>query len=114
MIACPRRSPRLARRGAVASDMTAYVISRLDVTDPAALAEYTQRAPATIAAHGGRYVVRRGAVTVLEGSWDPTLVIVEFPSVEAARRWYDSDDYQAVRREAFRGATRDLVIIEGA
>ncbi len=94
--------------------MPAYVISQLEITDSAAIAEYTRRAPATIAAHGGRYIVRRGAVTMLEGSWQPILVIVEFPSVDAARRWYESPEYQSVRRDAFIGATRDLIVVEGA
>jgi uncharacterized protein (DUF1330 family) len=93
--------------------MPAYVISRLEIEDPTMLADYLRRAPATITAHGGRYLARRPEPVVLEGDWHPTLVIVEFPSVEAARRWYDSDDYQVVRREAFKGARRDLVIVEG-
>ncbi|HEY3806385.1 MAG TPA: DUF1330 domain-containing protein [Kofleriaceae bacterium] len=94
--------------------MAAYLISRLDVSDPAAIAEYARRAPESIERYGGKYLVRRGDVTVLEGEWNPTLVIVEFPTVEAARQWYASPEYQAVRHSLFRGAERDLVIVDGA
>ena len=63
---------------------------------------------------GGRYLARGGAVEVREGSWSPErLVILEFPDVDAARRWYESDEYRellAIRQRASEG---ELVITEG-
>jgi uncharacterized protein (DUF1330 family) len=93
----------------------AYVIADIDVTDPERYRDYTARTPDSIARHGGRWVVRGGASHVLEGNWDPgRIVVIEFPSVEAARGWFESDDYQelaAIRREA---STARILVAEGA
>ena len=95
--------------------MTGYVIAQIDVTDQAAYDEYKQQVPATVAAYGGEFVVRGGAMDVLEGEAPyPRLVIVKFPSVEQARRWYESAEYAgplALRKSASRG---NLFLVEGA
>ena len=69
--------------------MAAYVIAEIEITDPEGYKAYTQVVPATIAAYGGRFIVRGGAAEVLEGEW-PSLrrVVLEFPSVEAAKAWW--------------------------
>ena len=94
--------------------MPAYVIFDLHVEDPDAYAPYREPAAASIAAHGGRYLVRGGAHEVLEGDWDvDRLVVLEFPSMEQARAWYSSPEYQEVapiRHAASRGPG---VLIEG-
>jgi uncharacterized protein (DUF1330 family) len=71
--------------------MAAYVIADVEVTDPARYAEYRNKVPATVAAYGGRFLVRGGPHQVAEGSWHPhRVVVLEFPSMEQARRWYES------------------------
>src|SRR5260370_25818288 len=90
----------------------AYLIANVNVQDPATFEEYRKQVPATIAKHGGRYLVRGGRVERLEGSWNPTrLVVLEFPSMEQARRWYDSDDYGGPQGSRVKGqgaASRSL------
>lgn len=94
--------------------MTAYIVSDIDVSDPQALADYVRLVPPVIERHGGRYLVRRGSIETLEGSWTPqALVIVEFPSAVEARRWYTSPEYQALKAQHFKGATRNLILVEG-
>jgi len=94
--------------------MPAYVIADVEVTDPATYEEYRKGVPATIAAHGGRYVARGGAVEVLEGDWIPRrAVILEFPSVERIKAWYDSPEYRPLRELRKRASNSRLVIIEG-
>ena len=94
--------------------MSAYIISNLDVHDEAKLAEYVKSAPGTIARYGGKYLVRRGTVTPLEGDWSPkALVILEFPTRAQAKAWYESSEYRALRQAAFTGATRDLILVDG-
>ena len=95
--------------------MAAYVIANVDVQDAATFEEYRKQVPATIAKHGGRYIVRGGRVERHEGSWHPTrLVVIEFPSIEHARRWYDSEDYRAPKALRMKCAVTDVVIVEGA
>ena len=94
--------------------MTAYVIAEIDVTHPDGYADYTKVVPATIAQYGGRFLVRGGAADALEGEW-PKLrrVVIEFPSVEAARAWWDSPEYakpKEMRRATSKGR---LILLEG-
>jgi uncharacterized protein (DUF1330 family) len=75
--------------------MPAYVIVDLTVTDLPTMEEYRKRVPATLAAYGGRFLVRGGAHQTVEGDWKPNrLVVLEFPSMEQAKRWYDSEEYR--------------------
>jgi len=95
--------------------MAAYVIANVDVQDAATFEEYRKQVPATIAKHGGRYIVRGGRVERHEGRWHPTrLVVIEFPSMEQARRWYDSEDYRGPKALRMKCAVTDVVIVEGA
>lgn len=74
-----------------------YVIVDVRVHDAEAYKAYTSQVPATMEPFGGRFIVRGGEVRVLEGDWTPQrAVLIEFPSVERAQAWYDSDAYQAI------------------
>nr|WP_246523300.1 DUF1330 domain-containing protein [Neoroseomonas eburnea] len=94
--------------------MPAYLIVNITVHDREGFEEYRRKAPAVIAAHGGRYLVRGGAMEVMEG--DPGLnrvVILEFPSMAAARGFCESEDYApliALRRAA---STAHIALVEG-
>lgn len=94
--------------------MTAYVIAETDITDPEQYARYMAASPAAIAEGGGRFVVRGGDVEVLEGDWrPPRLVVLEFDDVEAARRWYDSAQYRAVRALREGAGHVNMVLVPG-
>jgi uncharacterized protein (DUF1330 family) len=94
--------------------MPAYVIADIEVTDSAGYQDYAQQAPPIIARHGGRYLVRGGAVNMLEGEWSPRrLVILEFDSVEAAQRWHSSEDYAAPKALRQRTSRGNFVVVEG-
>jgi uncharacterized protein (DUF1330 family) len=78
--------------------MPAYVIALLEVTDPVEYEKYKAAAPATIAAAGGRYLARSGEA-VLEGTHDGRrAVILEFPTLQAARDWHDGEGYRQARK----------------
>ncbi|MGZ4419557.1 MAG: DUF1330 domain-containing protein, partial [Gaiellaceae bacterium] len=65
-------------------------------------------------AHGGRFVVRGGETAVLEGDWNPKrLVVVEFDDLEAAKRFYDSPEYQAAMKLREGAANLNMVAVEG-
>ena len=79
--------------------MAAYVIVETDVTDPEQYEQYKAASPVTIAAGGGRFLVRGGELVVLEGDWQPPrLVMLEFEDLEAVRRWYESEAYQDAKK----------------
>ncbi len=95
--------------------MAAYVIVDVDVTNPEAYKEYTSQVPATVEKYGGRFVVRGGRYETLEGNWQPKrIVVLEFPSYDRARQWYESPEYQAIRPLRQRNARANfLTIVEG-
>jgi len=95
--------------------MTAYVIGEIEVTDPGAYEEYRKQVPAVIAKFGGRYLVRGGRVEPLEGGWSPKrLVVVEFPSMEQALKWYRSAEYATLIKVRQKASLGSLAIVEGA
>lgn len=94
--------------------MPAYVIADVDVHDLEAYREYAALVPATLEPHGGRFLVRGGSWEALEGDWRPRRVVVlEFPSIEHARSWYESEAYAAAMAIRQRASTGNLVLVEG-
>ena len=94
--------------------MPAYVISDLEIRDAAAFECYRTLAAASIAQHGGRYLVRGGAAEAAEGGPPPkTLIIVEFPSMEAARAFYNSAEYQQAKAIRAPASQAQFVIVQG-
>ena len=94
--------------------MAAYVIADIEVTNPRAYEEYRPRVPATIEKYGGKYVVRGATVETVEGTWIPKrLVVLEFPSMERAKEWYDSPEYGEIRGIRFRNANSNVVFVDG-
>ena len=94
--------------------MAAYVIGDVEVTDPAAFQEYRNRVGATVEQYGGRFVVRGGRVNPKEGDWHPHhLLMLEFPSLEQAERWYNSSEYQPLITIREKAARTLLIIAEG-
>ncbi len=94
--------------------MAAYVIAEVNVTDPKLYEDYRKMVPATVEKYGGRFVVRGGAVEVKEGGWKPArLVVLEFPSLEQARKWYQSPEYAPALALRLKAANAKLILVEG-
>jgi uncharacterized protein (DUF1330 family) len=94
--------------------MPGYVIVNVTVRDPVRYEEYRRLATPTVAAYGGRYLVRGGPVDVREGTWTPCrLVVLEFPTMERARAWWDSPEYAPAKAVRQSCADTQLVITEG-
>jgi uncharacterized protein (DUF1330 family) len=95
--------------------VAAYIIVDLTVTDLPTMEEYRKRVPATLAAYGGRFLVRGGAHQTVEGDWKPNrLVVLEFPSMEQAKRWYDSEEYREPKALRLKASKANLIMVEGA
>jgi uncharacterized protein (DUF1330 family) len=94
--------------------MPAYLIVETDVTDPEQYEHYKAASPGAVAAGGGRFLVRGGEMEVLEGDWSPKrLVVLEFEDLEAAKRFYESDEYQAAKKLREGAAGFNMVAVEG-
>ncbi|KAA2242096.1 DUF1330 domain-containing protein [Salinarimonas soli] len=91
----------------------AYVIARVTVTDPEKYAEYVKDASAAIRQYGGRPLVRGGAYAELEGGARPRNVVIEFESLDQAKAYYHSPEYQAAIRKREGAATAEIVAVEG-
>jgi uncharacterized protein (DUF1330 family) len=94
--------------------MPAYLIVETDIHDPEQYEHYKAASPSAVAAGGGRFLVRGGELAVLEGDWQPKrLVLLEFESLEAAKRFYESEQYQEAKRLRDGAADLRMVAVEG-
>jgi uncharacterized protein (DUF1330 family) len=94
--------------------MSAYVIYTADVSDPDQYELYKAQAAPAVAAHGGAYIARGGAIDVLEGDTPRgRTVILEFPTMQAARQWYDSDEYQTARALRENAGRASAYVVDG-
>jgi uncharacterized protein (DUF1330 family) len=94
--------------------MAYYVIFDVTITDLAKYKDYMMQVKPVIEAAGGRYLVRGGVHTVIEGDWNPTrLVVLEFPSAEAMRSFYDSPEYRGLKAMRESCSRANLVTVEG-
>ena len=95
--------------------MAAYVVVEVEVHDADRYETYKGMVPPTLAAYGGRFIVRGGEVETLEGEWSPKrLVILEFPSAERAKAWWGSEEYAEAK--ALRQATAHsrMIVVAGS
>jgi uncharacterized protein (DUF1330 family) len=95
--------------------MPAYVIADVrDAWDADALVEYRRRNTDTVAAHGGRFLVRGGEHEPLEGDWDTQrIVVMEFPDMDAARAWWSSGEYEAIKPIRRGASTTNILLVDG-
>ncbi|MEH2476459.1 uncharacterized protein (DUF1330 family) [Nitrobacteraceae bacterium AZCC 2161] len=94
--------------------MAAYVISEVDVRDPAGFEAYRTMAAPTIAQYGGRYLVRGGQASLAEGGPSPkSIIVVEFPTMERLREWYASPEYAEALKVRQTALERRLIFVEG-
>jgi uncharacterized protein (DUF1330 family) len=92
----------------------AYLIGQITITNPEAYALYASQVPETITAFGGKYLVRGGHATQLEGQpQGERNVVIEFPSRERAEAWYSSDAYQSIINHRLNNATGSLAVVDG-
>jgi uncharacterized protein (DUF1330 family) len=95
--------------------MPAYIVAEVDVTNPAGYEAYRPLAAASIAQYGGRFVVRGGKAELIEGSSDPArIVVIEFADTDAAKRWYNSPEYQEALKIRLANSTGRVLLVEGA
>ncbi len=94
--------------------MKAFVVVEISITDPELYEEYKKLTPATITAYDGKFVVRGAKTESLEGDWNPQrLVMLEFPSVDRAKEWWNSQEYSKAKAIRQQAATTKMLVVEG-
>ncbi|MDQ2863137.1 MAG: DUF1330 domain-containing protein [Bacteroidota bacterium] len=94
--------------------MPAYIIVDVKIYNSIAYDEYKKLTPASIAAYKGKFIARGGATETLEGDWDPgRVVILEFPSKEQAKQWWNSTEYASARQIRQGAAITKMILVEG-
>jgi len=94
--------------------MAAYFVVDLEIFDADLMRDYRERVPDVIRKYGGRYLVRGGKFESMEGSWAPKrLVLLEFPNMEQAKRFYDCEEYRELKAVRMKAARTNLVLVEG-
>ncbi|MCG8352896.1 MAG: DUF1330 domain-containing protein [Chloroflexales bacterium] len=83
------------------------------ITDPAKIEQYKLGVLATVKQYGGRYLVLGGQCDCVEGSWQPVNpVLIRFPSLEQAYKWYNSEEYKELKALRLTGSNGDAVFME--
>ena len=93
---------------------SAYIIANVDVTNPEQYEGYKKLSSVAMKTHGAELCVRGGKVEVLEGDWNPSrVVMMRFPSMEKARAFYDSVEYEAAKQARHGAAVMRMIVVEG-
>ena len=95
--------------------MTAYIIVDIEVHNPEHYGEYLKQITPTVAACGGRYLVRGADSMVVSGDWQPKrMVVMEFPDLAAAQHWATCDEYAPIHAMRTQNASANMIIVEGS
>jgi uncharacterized protein (DUF1330 family) len=106
----------VAGRASGAQDVAkkGYVIAQIDVTNAQQYGEYAKRSPDIIAKYGGRFVARAGRTVTLEGpAARSRVVIIEYPSFERAQAFFESPEYQQIKKLREGAANAQFILVEG-
>ena len=102
-----------ATQQATEAPRRAYLLVQADISNPERYADYARLAPDIVTKYGGRYLARAGRTLTLEGPPARSrVVVIEFPSVDAAQRFYTSPEYTAARKLREGSATAQFVVVE--
>ena len=93
--------------------MSAYLIAEIEVQNADAYAEYTAQTPGLVARHGGKFIIRGGAATPLEGEWAGRLAVMEFPDRTTLESFWNDPDYRKIVGIRHKNSTGRLVAVDG-
>ncbi len=94
--------------------MPAYVIVDVTINNSEAYSAYKELTPVSIKNYNGKFIVRGGLTQTLEGDWKPErIVVLEFPDVDTARAWWNSDEYAGAKKIRQANAETRMILVEG-
>ena len=95
--------------------MSGFAIFNIDIKNPDEYKEYVKKVKPIAEKFGGEYIVRAGETTIVEGTWVyPRTVVIKFPSYEKALEWYNSKEYEPIKKIRLENAQSNGIIIKGA
>lgn len=94
--------------------MPAYVIVDVKILDENSYDEYKKLTPPSLIPYEGKFIVRGGQTQTLEGQWQPArIVVLEFPTIQKARQWWESPEYHPAKLIRQRSASTNMIVVEG-
>ncbi|HEY5690065.1 MAG TPA: DUF1330 domain-containing protein [Cyclobacteriaceae bacterium] len=94
--------------------MPAYIIVDVEITDPVEYEEYKKHTPGSLVPFDGKFLARGSTVETLEGDWKPgRLVILEFPTLEKAKAWWNSPEYTPAKLIRQRASNTKMIVADG-
>jgi uncharacterized protein (DUF1330 family) len=95
--------------------LPAYSITQVEVIDEDGYKRYRELAQVAVLQYGGRFLIQGGTPVVAKGDWPPQqrVVVIEFPSMDQLKAWYDSPEYRPARKIAQTALRRRLLFLEG-
>ena len=94
--------------------MPAYLVVRVEIINFEKYKQYLAAVPDVIAKYDGKYVVRAGDMVTLEGPEEKRrIVIIEFPTIEGAKEFYNSKGYQEIKKLRKDSAIGEIIVVEG-
>lgn len=94
--------------------MAAYIVVEVEIKNPIEYEGYKKLSGPSVEAFGGKFIVRGGKTESLEGDWNPErFVIIEFPSVERAKEWWNSELYSKAKVIRYKNAESKMLVVEG-
>jgi len=94
--------------------VAAYVIVDVEIIDSETYESYKKLVPASLEKYDGRFLARGGRVETLEGAWSPgRFVMLEFPSAERAKAWFESAEYAPAKALRHKSAQSHMILVEG-
>lgn len=94
--------------------MAAYLIAEIEVINLDQYGEYRDKVPKTVRQFGGRYIIRSNDIVLLEGTWSPErFVVIEFPNMDALKKWYESDKYISLRNMRISSTFSKVIAVDG-
>jgi uncharacterized protein (DUF1330 family) len=94
--------------------MPAYIIVEVHIHNEVEYEDYKKLTPASLLPFRGRFIVRGGETETLEGTWQPKrIVVLEFPTKEAAKDWWASNEYAPAKALRQRTATTNMILVQG-
>ena len=91
-----------------------YLIGQVNIKNLENYKQYSEVLPKIVTKYGGKYLVRGGNVELVEGDWNPKrIVVLEFPTMEQAKTWYNSAEYHDAKQMRFASADTNLLFADG-